>query len=356
MNELRLLSILLLGASFSAYAQPSAPARQPTAVATQEANNSHRITLDVVVTGKNGEPVSGLQEKDFSLLDNKHPESIAAFEAHDASTADSPTRAIIVLDTVNTDFQTLSAQRQQLEKFFLQNGGHLPLPVNLVIFSASGLNVQQEASTDGKAELDFLNRNPVAVHQDIHAQGSSGAFDRISRSLAALQSIAMGDLKLSGSKLLIWISPGWPIPQESALGLSGKEKTAIFNRIVGVSGILLVSRTTLYMVDPLGTDDAGGFRLSRFHYYLNQIKSPTQPQVGNLALQVFATHSGGRVFVGSNDLSGELNDCLRDGSAFYSLSFNPPHADHANEYHHLEIKLDKPGLKARTRSRYYLQP
>jgi VWFA-related protein len=350
MNGPRLLSILLLGASLSAFAQPSAPSGQPTATATTQPSSSRQITLDVVVNAKDRDPVVGLNRQDFSILDNKHPENITAFTAHP------PTSAVIVLDTVNTSFQTLSSQRDQLQKFFLQDSGHLPLPVTLEIFSHSGLKIQESPSTDGKTELDFLNRNPVAVHQNNQAQGLPGAFDRINRSLAALQSMALSNLKLPGAKLLIWVSPGWPIPQESALGLSEKEKADIFNRIVAVSGLLLVSHTTLYDVDPLGTNDAGGFRMGLYRYYLNQIKSPTQPQVGNLALQVFATHSGGRVFMGSNDILGELSDCLRDGSAFYSLSFEPPHAAHANEYHHLEIKLDKPGLNARTRSRYYLQP
>lgn len=343
--------ILALCLPVPIFAQQSAPPAQPL-------NGSHQITIDVVVTSKHGEPVAGLQKQDFTLVDNKHAQTITSFQAHNAEapTADPDTRAVIVLDTVNTDFQTLSSQRQQLEKFFTQNGGHLPIPVNLVIFSNTGLQVQQEASTDGKVELDFLNKYPIAVHQDNRAQGSAGAFDRISRSLAVLQSLAMGDLKLSGSKLLIWISPGWPIPQESALGLSMKEKAEVYNQIVGVTGLLLMSRTRLYDVDPSGTMDAGSYSIGRYQYYLNKIKSPTQPQVGNLALQVFAIHSGGQVFMGSNDLSGGLNKCLRDGSDFYTISFNPGRADHPNEYHHLQIKLDKPGLKARTRDSYYLQP
>jgi hypothetical protein len=38
------------------------------------------------------------------------------------------------------------------------------------------------------------------------------------------------------------------------------------------------------------------------------------------------------------------------------LSFDPPHADHADEYHHIEVQVAKPGLTARTRQGYYQQP
>ncbi|HEY2548237.1 MAG TPA: hypothetical protein VGI46_19350, partial [Candidatus Acidoferrum sp.] len=41
------------------------------------------ITLDVVVTPKSGAPVSGLQQQDFTLLDNKAVETITSFKAVD---------------------------------------------------------------------------------------------------------------------------------------------------------------------------------------------------------------------------------------------------------------------------------
>jgi VWFA-related protein len=345
---------LCLCASLTAAASGQ-PANQ-TAL-TSLGSNSGRITIDVNVSGNDGRPVTGLQQRDFTVLDAKQPLNITSFQqVTDTSPATSPTRATLVLDTVNTSFETLSQERAYLQKFFLQNGGHLPIPVSLVIFSYSGLNQQQGASTDGNVELDFLNRNPIAVHSDLRAQGEPGAFDRIERSLGALRSLAMGNLNLPGRKLLIWVSPGWPVPQEPLLGLGPKEKAQVFNRIVATSGLLLLSRVTLYIVDPLGTQDAGSFVTSHYKHYMGEIKNPLQPQVANLALQIFALHSGGRVLAGSNDISAELNDCIADATAYYTLSFDPPRADHPNEYHHLEIKIDKPGLNARTRAGYYLQP
>jgi VWFA-related protein len=334
---------------------PVQPAGQPPSTLS---GNNRQTTINVVVTDKDGKPVSGLEKQDFTLLDNKKPEDISSVQTISAATAaqNPPAEAILLIDTVNTNYVTLSAVRQQFEKFFQQNGGHLPLPVSIVIFSSSGLNAQQGASSDGKVELSFLNQNPIAVHVDISAQGAPGAFDRIERSLGALRSLAASNLNTPGRKLLIWISPGWPIPPESNIGLSPKEKTAVFDRIVAASGLLRVSQTTLYSVDPSGTNAAGGFATNRYKEYLNEIKTAGQAQVGNLALQVFALQSGGRVFVGSNDLSGELTDCIRDASSYYALSFDSPRADHQNEYHRVEVKIDKPGLKARTITSYYIQP
>ena len=42
--------------------------------------------------------------------------------------------------------------------------------------------------------------------------------------------------------------------------------------------------------------------------------------------------------------------------AFYRLSFDPPQAQHADEYHDLKVQVNQPGLTARTNAAYYNQP
>jgi hypothetical protein len=73
-------------------------------------------------------------------------------------------------------------------------------------------------------------------------------------------------------------------------------------------------------------------------------------------LQVLAAQSGGLVLNSTNDLASAIADCVSDADAFYVLSFDSARADHANEFHALEVKVDKPGLTARTRMGYYAQP
>ena len=55
--------------------------------------------LDVVVTGKSGKPVSGLQLQNFTLLDNDRPASITSFEAVDGAQA--RVEVVLVIDAVN---------------------------------------------------------------------------------------------------------------------------------------------------------------------------------------------------------------------------------------------------------------
>jgi VWFA-related protein len=112
---------------------------------------------------------------------------------------------------------------------------------------------------------------------------------------------------------------------------------------------------TLYNANPIGAAEGAG---REFYYesFLKGVSKPSQVVVGDLSLQVIAAQSGGLVLSGSNNLTALLQQCVADGQAYYELSFDPPRADHADEYHHIEVQVAKPGLTARTREGYYLQP
>lgn len=79
-------------------------------------------------------------------------------------------------------------------------------------------------------------------------------------------------------------------------------------------------------------------------------------QPGNLALKVLAAQSGGLVFGPNNDLAGQIARCVADANAFYRISFNPPRAQQPDEYHNLQVVVDKPGIVVRTTMGYYNQP
>jgi hypothetical protein len=69
-----------------------------------------------------------------------------------------------------------------------------------------------------------------------------------------------------------------------------------------------------------------------------------------------AVQSGGRVLPSSNDLVGPMNECIDNARTFYSLTFNPLLAAHADEYHSLKVELNRPTLTAHTSTGYYDQP
>jgi hypothetical protein len=51
-----------------------------------------------------------------------------------------------------------------------------------------------------------------------------------------------------------------------------------------------------------------------------------------------------------------MNECIDNARTFYSLTFDPPFAAHADEYHSLRVDLNRPTLTAHTSTGYYDQP
>jgi VWFA-related protein len=312
------------------------------------------ILLDVQVTDSSGAPVRGLQQKDFSLLDEQQPQNIVSFDAVDsapASSADVPVAIILVIDAVNVPFPLLTTERNEVKKFLLQNGGKLQLPTELVFFSAAGTKLQNGFSRDGNALATLYDQSASGLMPN----NLSGT-ERFDLSIRTLSSLSAHEGRRPGRKLMIWISPGWPLLSGGDLHLTPKTFQWLFDSTVVLSGVLRQARITLYDVDPIGVLNSGGTRLTYYQEFLKGVTSPKKVQPGYVSLQVLALQSGGRVFNSTNDLTGAIADCARDADSFYVLSFDSSRADGPNQHHSLAVTVGKPGSTARTRTGYYAQP
>jgi hypothetical protein len=109
---------------------PQASARQSHAPTLPDDGKIH---LDVVVTPKLGPPVSGLQQQDFTILDNNVPQTITSFEAVDGRQA--AIEVVLLLDAVNTDSQNFAVARDGINKFLRAGEGHLAYPTMVAILT-----------------------------------------------------------------------------------------------------------------------------------------------------------------------------------------------------------------------------
>jgi VWFA-related protein len=319
-----------------------------------------QITIDVQVTDRSGAAVRGLQQQDFTLLDDKQPKNIVSFHAVESgagSLADTPVEFLLVIDAVNASFEAVTYERGELKKFLLQNGGKLALPTSLVVLTDTGAKMQSGFSRDGNAMAALYDQYGTGLRSITQSQGVYGAVERFDASIKTLTSLVAYEGTRPGRKLMIWFSPGWPMLSGANVELSHKSKRRIFDSIVDATTGLRKARVTLYNIDPLGPEDAGGNRISDYKNFLQGVTSPSQVAVGDLSLQVLAVHSGGRVFNSSNDLAGAIAECAADAPAFYVLSFDAARAGQAfDEYHAIGVMVDKPGMTTRTRTGYYAQP
>ena len=337
---------LLIFASMLCIAALSAQQKTPS---TPLAASS--VSLDVVVTPKSGPPVADLQQQDFTILDNKTPRHITSFHAFGGQ---APIHVLIVLDAVNVPYESVAYSRGEIDKFLHANGGRLAYPTQLAFFTDNGMQVQPAFSTDGNELSSSFDHYAVAL-RDIRRSSQWQESERFDLSISALRSFTESQANLPGRKLILWVSPGWPLLSGPRIYLDYKQQNQLFSLIVGLSTQMREAAVTLYNVNPIGAAEGVG-RAFYYEDFLKGVSKPGQVQVADLSLQVLATQSGGLVFTGSNNLTAMLQQSVADGQAYYELSFDPPRADHADEYHQIEVQVAKPGLTARTRQGYYQQP
>lgn len=334
---LALMSFGVLGARSQAPAQPGM--------------KSHRISIDAVVTDKQGHAIHGLTVEDFKLLDNKQPAKILDFHETDArSSATDPVSVTIVIDMINTGFDVVAREREQLGEFLTQDGGHLGHPTSIAILTESGLKTDKGSTMDGNVLQSALTSTNSALRIEGRQAGFYGAADRLEWSLGQLSQLAAYEATRPGRKLLFFISPGWPLLSFAGLDATTKDRAWTFKSIVDLTNGLREARVVLYTINP--------FELGRTNpfYYQNYLKGVTKPndaEYADLGLQVLAAHTGGQVLATGMDIKGELNQSVRDANTFYTFVFEEPPADRPDEYHDLHLEVDKPGTNVRTTSGYY---
>ncbi len=340
----------------------------------------HHIILNVSVADASGEPVTGLRQEDFTLVDNQQLQQIASFKAVTGSTAFAPPHVLLMLDSVNNSASSIAYARKELEKFLGQNQGSLPYSVSIVRLTDSGIHAGKP-SRDGNALLSELRMLPYDIHVKIRGQEPppstttvSHSFDptiaitrsnpegsdlnqRFALSIPALASLAAEQEDVPGRAILVWIGPGWPpLSGPGFLPDTPETQRNFFAHIVYLSTALREAQITLDAVSsPKMLRDAGQ-AADYYHAFLDGVPSASQANAANMALPVLAYQSGGQVLEDSNDLVAEINKCVADANSYYVLGFDSVPASSPDEYRLLQVKVNKPGLTVRTNTAYYAQP
>ncbi len=168
-TRLGLLLLVPLLCTAAACAQQTMPATQPA---------DSKIHLDVVAMPQSGAPVGGLRQQDFTLLDNKAAQPITSFQALSGNEA--PIEVVLLVDAVNTSYQSVAYERGQIDKFLRANGGHLAHPTALAVLTDTGTQIQEGFSRDGNALTASLDQYAVGIRSIRHSAGFYGATERFS--------------------------------------------------------------------------------------------------------------------------------------------------------------------------------
>jgi VWFA-related protein len=363
------LYLLILGGQQSTAQSVVAASKAIPAPVPQTSGPSHDtpgkadglIHLDVLVTDESGKPVTGLGATDFTLFDNGQAQKILSFQGFNGLSAkpDPPVEVILLVDTLGpTDLALRTVG--EVAKILRQNAGLLPRPTSVFGISENGLWTVAHSSNDGAAIAEDLihNRQKFLVDYSSRRNLRGEPLDSLvfrdppfMSALKAVAYIAAEERRKPGRKLLLWIGPGCGIGSGAYPGNSSEgQKT--FDLIFWFSTLLREARIEISTFS-VGESDP---RSLLYKEYLNGVKTVHQASLMYLYKNVLAVESGGKVLETSEDLVKQMDDCVRQANAFYTLSFNPAPAAHKDEFHDLTVKLSRPGLTARTNTGYYDQP
>ena len=346
-NGARMAAIWFLSAVVSAGALK---AQQAEAAVNSQPGG---IQLDVVAARKNGPPVGGLEQKDFTVIDNKHTQPITSFRA--VSGRDSKAKVIVVLDAVNIDFERVAYAREEIEKYLRSEGGQLTHRTAFGLLTDDGMKLQEQYSTDGNSIAAAVEANVTGLRA-IRRSSQYGGFDRYNISIEGLRQLIEREVSTPERKIVLFVSPGWPILSGPAIenALDTKQQKQLFETLVNLSNEMQRAHITLYSANPLGPGENEA-RATYYETFLKGVSESRKMEPGNLALQVLAVQSGGKAIDMNNDVSAVLRQCVADTQNYYEITFEPAPPDPKNYYHRVEVKLANSELTARTRMGYYAE-
>ena len=118
----------------------------------------------------------------------------------------------------------MATERDQIVKYLGRNGGRLPIPISIALFSDSGVKLDQPTQ-DGNVLISELEKMPIPMHTINSAMGGKGSVERYQLSLETLEPPAcLHGAQKPGRKLLLWIGPGWPMLSGVRFGASTGDK------------------------------------------------------------------------------------------------------------------------------------
>jgi len=200
--------------------QPGTPEDDESTVVIH--TTTRRVVVDVVVTGLDGKPVSGLTQQDFTVLEDRKPQLVHAFELHSPQEDRSllppaptglpshtfinlePTPAsgppvVVLLDSLNTPVTDQAYAHEQIVRFLERK----PASMEVAIFAlGDNLSLLQGFTTDTSKLLAVMRSKEAGLHLTaaserlLKAQTTLDAFLQIGSFLAAID----------GRKNLLWFS------------------------------------------------------------------------------------------------------------------------------------------------------
>ncbi len=357
------------------FALPSKSQEASPPPSTTFHSSSNLVVLDVVVTDRSGRSVKNLSQNDFTVLEDGVAQTVTSFEAPEAGRSEpgrhrdrsepavdaeksgeqnappSPQALdILVLDELNSEVLDQAYARGSIDKFLDKRGPHLQQPTSLMLLGQKRLELLHDYTQDGNALKDALRRRHAELPFGVMTAEFSGAGERLSKTLWALQQIASANSHYAGRKNVIWIGPGFPAIN-TALALDAADRPRFISAISEDANLLLKARVSVYTINPRGLEVSPTMYSASGE---DTFMTGTQDQAtGELLFEAIAPETGGTILRLRNDVDAAIAQSVDDGSAYYSLAYYPKNHDWNGKYRRVRVMVKGQGLQARARRGYY---
>jgi VWFA-related protein len=374
--------------------------------------NARIVVLDVVVSGKNRRPLTGLQKQDFVLSEDGHPQSITHFEEHTGAqplevnppdqtpniftniprVKPSDSVTVLLFDSLNTPLDDQRYARAQMLKYLKKPdpgrriaifalGTQLRLLQSFTddpgLLTAAINNRKNGAAPETSPLLESTAETAAAqetidalmVHEPDAAanmqqffaeQGSTRSETRLKLTLEALQELAAYLGGIPGRKNVAWFSGAFPVAifPDSALPDEFGAQRDDQEEVRKTNALLAAAQVAIYPIAPEGvaTDSvysAGADSRLTQQQLSNPQQEPQQRNANHAAMDLIATGTGGAAFYGTNSLTDALDRVTSHGSYFYTLTYTSTNPATDGKFRKIQVQLAHPGYQLAYRRGYY---
>jgi len=366
-------------------------------------SNVRAVLVDVVVIDSKDEPIPGLHQEDFQVLENGQQQKVLYFEEHKEA---APTQVklppmppgvftnfptiktsdavnVLLLDWLNTQPQDQPYVRAQITKYLQSVKPGTPLAIFALEsrlhmvqgFSAdpSGLlavlkdpksgaatqasrllptAVQKAADKDMIDTMIMMQAAPAAIdaaRQEMEESAASHTDDRVKITLQALQQLARYLASIPGRKNVIWFSGSFPV---SIFPGSKVFPRKYQDDLRQTADLLTPSQVAIYPVSATGL--AGDAKYDASFPQGPPVREDNAARAANqTAMDELAIDTGGISFYNTNGLGEAVSHVIKSGTRYYTLTYAPTDDKMDGTYRNIQVKLRSGKYKLSYRRGYY---
>ena len=358
--------------------------------------NVRRVVVDVVVTDAKGNPVEGLKQGDFKVMEDGVVQPLRFFDVHTGGVdvgasqqaldlhlppgtfsnltlapSDKPVTVLLydMLDTPQTSF---SSAHQALVKFIKDQGNSTKIAIFVLSdrlhmlqgFTDDETRLMRAVNSKGAtSQAPSLRAAPLAedAYADemlVTAEGEEMRYLAIERARItanAFIEIARFVSALPGRKNLIWMSGSFPseIFSHGILAPNGLNEVIGDPEVQAAKKLLDESRVAVYPVDIRGLRaDPRYSATTRYTTSLGRSSFGVQQGAEQATMNVIADGTGGRAFYNTNGLQQAMDAAVRQGSEYYTLTYAPSNTKADGSERNIKVVLKVPGYELSYRRSY----